>query len=314
MALGSYITKDKILEKYSDWDVFSAYIPDLEIGKPILSPIREEKSPSFRIFQGDNELKFKDFGWGSSGDFVNFVMALYDIPYVEALNKIWNDLESGDITPTEKRILPRKRSEIVVTTQRLGPKEKAYLDSFGIKNIKGILNPRQIWYNDKEFFIRRDKYGICLVYEYWYKNLPYYKVYRPFAKGKYKWPLNNVKNHMIDGVIKPRERVIITKSRKDFKVLESFTPDVIGFQSENLAAFIPEIMEEILEKTSKVYIWLDNDRVGRENSDILTKQYNLKQIFTPDIYLPSCNDPAGVRQKHGPEPIKKILKENGFIK
>jgi len=330
MALGRTITKDQLLSKYSDVDIFNLYLPGVEVGQPILSPFRDERTPSFTLFQGDTEICFKDFGIGTSGNAISFVMALYRISYKEAIEKIYNDLESGEVEGTPQELIetirpPKKETVIVVEDQPLGKKELSYLKSFGIVDTSDILNPKRIWIGGKEFWINRKKHGLCLVYRYWHNYLPYYKVYFPYARDKKsKWPINNVTNDMVDGwldrvvsgyEIKPREKCIIAKSRKDTRVLETFLPnEVVGFQSENFSCYKPHLMKLIFDNVvGNVYLWMDNDDTGRKVSAQLVEAYpRLIPIFTPDEVLP-LNDPAGVRQKYGPKAIKKILKINGIL-
>ena len=67
-----------LLEKVSDYDIYSYYLGPIKPKKLINSPLRpDDKIPSFAIFPTkDGSLLFKDHGTGEAGNAIKF-MKLY---------------------------------------------------------------------------------------------------------------------------------------------------------------------------------------------------------------------------------------------
>ena len=64
-----------LLDKLTDYDIYSYYVGQFKIGKLFNSPLRsDDKNPSFAIFKGMNGgLFFKDHGSGEGGNAIKFV-------------------------------------------------------------------------------------------------------------------------------------------------------------------------------------------------------------------------------------------------
>ena len=101
------ITLEGILKNTTEFDIYSFYLSeDVQMGKAISSPFREDRNPSFVFFKGtsDNKLMWHDFATGESGDVVRFIKQLYDITYNKALKKIHDDILSKKISFSTKGI------------------------------------------------------------------------------------------------------------------------------------------------------------------------------------------------------------------
>lgn len=91
------ISKSEILKYFNELEIFQYYInEEVILGKPILSPLREEKKASFGFFVGEgNEICFNDFKLGK-GDFIQFLRLRDGLTYFEALSKVANDFNLQD--------------------------------------------------------------------------------------------------------------------------------------------------------------------------------------------------------------------------
>ena len=70
------VTLENILKYTTEFDLYSFYLSEeVQLGRAISSPFREDKNPSFVFFKGstDNKLMWHDFATGDSGDIVVFV-------------------------------------------------------------------------------------------------------------------------------------------------------------------------------------------------------------------------------------------------
>ena len=92
------LTKEKLREYVSDYDIFDHYISDMIIGKIRNSPIRKDVHPSFAIFyaQRNNMLMFKDQATGETGDCIKYVMNYHGIDYYGALSQVAIDFGLDD--------------------------------------------------------------------------------------------------------------------------------------------------------------------------------------------------------------------------
>ena len=91
------ISKENILSLTNQGlDVFRHSIDfSFQIGKAFSSPLRKDRHPSFSIFQerSSGVYLFKDFADDSiKGDAIRFIELLYNIPFIEALDKINREL------------------------------------------------------------------------------------------------------------------------------------------------------------------------------------------------------------------------------
>ena len=63
-----------LMEKLDDYDIYSYYLGNFQIGKVMNSPLRTDKVPSFAVFRsGTGALLFKDHGSGDSGNALQFI-------------------------------------------------------------------------------------------------------------------------------------------------------------------------------------------------------------------------------------------------
>lgn len=277
------------LNSQQDYIIYSYFLNGLEIGKAILSPFSDEKHPSFRVTQSRTNGKLYHIDYARSqykGSSIDFVMQLLNIPYGKAIEEIKKILE-GEIIDTivewepEEHILERE-SHIIIESQPFSKAEIRYFKNFGIDDLTDILTPKRIWYNEKEIYPQRGKYKCVFAYRYWVDGLPKYKLYRPFGDKKAKWFLNNVPNTVIDGEIAPADVGIITKSRKDYRVVKQVYPNVIGVQNEGFAILTNDLLQRLKTNWKKIYLWWDNDSVGIENGKLLAKTHGLELIVNPE--------------------------------
>ncbi len=75
-----------------------------------LCPFHTEKTPSFFVFQ---DIRFKCFGCGESGDVIDFIQKMYGLSFKGALKHL--GIKQGRITPEIKRDIARRkrRAELI---------------------------------------------------------------------------------------------------------------------------------------------------------------------------------------------------------
>lgn len=293
------LSQESLFEIISAEDVFNFYIPNLQIGTAICSPLRKDTNPSFSVFWSnrDNTCLYKDFAKaGEKGDCIRFVMRKYNLTYNQALQQIATDLNLQDHLVFENsRFVPNlhhkinsgARNKYVANSGSNAKKIQIRIRDWDVMDLKfwgsfGISLPtlRKYWVVPLSYYFVRDRCFRArkLTYAYVEKKdgKLSYKIYQPFAR-KYRFISNQTKdvhegyNQLpISGPL-----LIITKSRKDVMSL---------FEVANIPAVSPigetivmksSVIDEYKSRFDNIFTLFDPDDTGRE----LTFQYkNLFQI------------------------------------
>lgn len=297
-----------LMEKVSDYDIYSYYIGSFKPGRLMNSPLRtDDKNPSFAIFPSKTGgLLFKDHGTGESGNAIKFI-------------KLYRNIQTR--AELEKELLRIVRKINPNVSNR---KNSYNHTSYGNINIGIVRQPftdvdRQYW---KQFHISVDtlrkfkvfsiKYFLCnsvvrSTYKednpmYAYKVYDKFKIYRPLASKYTKWRTNLTNRH-VQGLaelpIEGGNLLIITKSLKDVMSLYEMGYSAIAASSET--TFIPEdILDSLRKKWKHIIILYDRDETGMKRAREYSKLYKLDAIF--------------VHKKFNAKDISDAIRDNGFSK
>lgn len=311
-----HATKELIVENHSA-EIFRYYFRNFELGKLYSSPLRKDPIPSFNIYasrKNQSILLFKDFG-GQRGNAIDFVMALQNVAFYDAITTIVKDLnlpyktrgnyvnivpvfKRKDFIPDEKvkhRLLPIiykfNGRPIYTETDRkfwlrdLKVPSLSYLTRHRILSAKELhIGGASVWYatTDSPIYIYPEKYEG----EWWRK------AYRPFGEPGEKWRSDYPDAaNMIHGVDLLRgntEDLIITKSVKDNVVLDCTGFEAIATQGEDMP-FNPNLMLALKKWYKRIYVLFDNDytkedNVGRRLSEKFANEHDVGQIIIPRSY------------------------------
>jgi len=326
------ISKEELFKHVSDADIYRFYTgEDIVFNKSLISPLRDERNPSFGYFTNDHdEICFNDYVLGG-GDCIRFVELLFGITYFEALSRIATDFDLSDmflIKPMPKKSTKVNFSELKSKEDLLKNKQPIklekkrrkwrvhdvlYWNQFGIR--KSTLNKYNVEPVSYIFIngtpIAMSKHAYCFI-EYKDKKETY-KIYQPFSK-KYKWR-NNHDSSVWQGwkqLPTTGDIVIITKSLKDVMSIVSTTDyAAVSMQAESTK---PKdiVVEELKERFKKVYVLYDNDMTsdtnwGQKLAVNLVGKYGLENVVIPSKY--ECKDYSDLVKKHGPEKAREILNE-----
>lgn len=306
------LTKQDILNEMTDLDVYGMYM-DLNnvnvLGKSFNSPLSEDNKPSFGFFQGEsNEICFNDWRLGK-GDFIKFVMLMFNLSYYEALCKIAIDsnmnLTNFIIKYTFKTDINSKnnidRLEFVkkLNTNYIGKtsrnwelKDFIFWNKFGITHDilkKYDVEPISYLHLGANKDIIKTHYNTYCFNEYKDgKNT--FKIYQPFNLD-YKW-LSNHDDSIWQGWNQLPDKgdlLIITKSLKDVMSINNITEiPVVSLQSESI---IPKqsVINELRDRFKVIYLLYDNDydkviNWGQKFAENLSEKFKLINIKIPDSY------------------------------
>lgn len=276
-----------LLEKVSDYDIYSYYLGAFKPGKLMNSPLRpDDKIPSFAIFPSKTgDLLFKDHGTGVSGNALKFIKLYKGIETREELEKELlrivrkTNPMSGEVKPKYVKTVGLGLTNIGIVRQKFTETDKAYWGQFCIR--ESTL---------KKFNVFSIKYFLCNnivrgVYKndnpmYAYKVDDKFKIYRPLASKYTKWR-TNLSNENIQGYAqlpKKGNLLFITKSLKDVMCLYEMGFSAVSPSSET--TFIPDsILEDLKARFKTIIILFDRDAAGVKNARQYSKQYGLDAIF-----------------------------------
>lgn len=296
-----------LLEKVSDYDIYSYYLGSFKPKVLMNSPLRpDDKIPSFAIFPSKTgDLLFKDHGTGEAGNALKFVKLYRGIDTREELEKellrIVRRMNPNQAVHTNTHQYSSSSvTDIGIVRQPFNATDKQYWKQFHI-SIDTL----------KKFNVFSIKYFLCNsvvrgTYKetspmYAYKVYDKFKIYRPLASKYTKWRTNLTNRHVQGLAELPQgggNLLIITKSLKDVMCLYEMGYNAIAASSET--TFIPDdILQSLRSKWKHIVILYDRDRTGMLKARGYNKQYKLDAIF--------------VHKKFKAKDISDAVKSNGFF-
>ena len=295
-----------LLDKLSDYDIYSYYLGSFKPGKLMNSPLRpDDKIPSFAIFPSKTgDLLFKDHGTGESGNAIKFIKLYKGIQTREELERellriVKQFGKTSSAATVTRTYTPKEDTNIGIVRQPFTEIDKKYWKQFHI-SIDTL----------KKFNVFSIKYFLCNnivrgIYKddnpmYAYKVDDKFKIYRPLASKYTKWR-TNLNNTNIQGYAQLPDSgnlLIITKSLKDVMCLYEMGFNAISPSSET--TFIPDgTFQSLRSKWKHIIILYDRDVAGVGNARQYSKQYKLDAIF--------------VHKKFKAKDVSDAVKANGFF-
>ena len=287
------ITKVNILNVISPEEIFRHYLGfDFTCKKLYLSPLRDDRKPTFGLYYNSRgELCYKDFN-GSQGSCFDLVMSMYRVGFYEGLQIINRDFSLGFGSFAE-----RKGNVYTILAKREKLNYTEFKEKFKSKNTHIQFKPQLFtshdigyWmqygvtkdtlvkfnvYSAKYVFLRKQLVMYynrhCPVYCYFFPNSKI-KVYRPLAT-KFRW-LSNTTSDTIQGRLpwlKEEGDLIITKSMKDVMCLYEMGYKAVAPQGET-QHLSETIIKDFFVKFDKIYILFDNDDAGIKGAANLYEQ------------------------------------------
>jgi len=316
------IKPEDILKYISDYDIFKYYLPGLELGKAIHSPLRTDTNPSFSVFFSKkyNKLFFKDLATGERGDCFVFVSRLYTLKYPETLREIIIDFElhkefgikqyrkskNKPKIHTKEEIDKKVKEATKLRIKRRDWKEHdiIFWKTFGIssKTLKKyrVFPIQYIFINDE--IIVAEKYAYVYIENK--DNEVKFKIYQPFSKNM-KWI-----NNMLEGTISGWEQLpntdkllIIASSLKDSMCLNELGYNVLNPQTENYI-FKKHIIEKLKQRFNKIIVFYDEDKAGKKAAYRMKEMFNINFITTEDE---ENKDPSDYYKKYGKKELKRLI-------
>lgn len=321
-----------ILSCISDVEIFSHFLGGIP-KKPISSPMRDDKIPSFSLFHSEKygKMMFKDFATGERGDVFVFVMRLFGISNItDAFTFLANEFNLDQFEFERMNTVARK-SYVTKKNTLKGKRERINLK---VKTRKWNTQDKEFWFDKYKFSKKELEYcGIYPISHYFMNDYckkaeehayvfveqkdgnVTYKIYQPFSENK--WINNNDFSvwELWQQMPESGKNLIITSSRKDaMSILFAYKkPHLIAscaLQSENTHAK-KQVVEELKNRFENIYVLYDNDYTnpknpGRTAGKKFCEEYGLTQIEIPEKF--GVKDPSDFLEKYGQKEFKKLLK------
>mgnify|MGYP000125602795 CR=1 FL=1 len=296
---------EKLFECVSSYDIFCSIIgEEVKVGDFILSPIRRDNKPTFKLFIpiDKDDVYFKDFAW-LGGDVFKFtkLYALYQEnvnlkTHTDILKYIDRHMGIGLFDSTVKKPIRRRAVDASFYASKRVIKFKArdyterdlkywsqyHIDEetlklYDVKSVHKLLNDK----NEVTFTVARR----CLTFAYIVYNK--IKLYRPEEVTEFKWR-NTCPAHYLQGLPQVNKlksgnrKLIITKSLKDIMVFYTFLKDeydIIAPHSETYN-FSDKILENLYSRYDEIIIIYDFDLAGVQGVNKLRKRNPKKFRYT----------------------------------
>ena len=328
--LKQYITREQLIEKIGEHNIFEYYFGPFELGKSYNSVLRDDvhKSTGF-FFSDNNTLLYNDFARSKRYDFVGFVMKKFGLKYREAMEQIAADfgLINGKqsngkvaiIKPHKQPVKPQQK-QITVFKQAFKKQHLDYWQEYGITEDELIQNNVLAI---KKFEINGYKIPISNELRFAYlinttdnltgEDTSYVKIYTPYSL-EYKWITNAPLDVMFGFNELPyiSNTLFLCKAQKERLICLKFAKDVVSLQSENKGSIDSSIMEYLKKRYKRIIYFGDNDKPGLRFCKYLHETYNIETYHFPESWQEQfeIKDLADFVKKWGVEMFKTYLKMN----
>ena len=267
------VSRDGILSKISDDQIFKEYIGEFKLNKAMCSPLRRDSTPSFGLFYSSTHQKilFKDHATGEFGDAFDIVRHIFGISLYEACVKINTDFNLGFRCPDAKGgiykpiIKVAKRNIDLPADKQLGVKFRKWKECDRLYwTVRYGLNEKQLKYFNI-FPIEKAFLGTDIIWSHLDDNPIYayiflkdgkytYKCYRPLEQDKrYKW-ISSTNRTILQGwdqLPATGDTLILTKSLKDVAVYR--TLGFYGLACQNELGMIKDtVIEELRTRFKRI--------------------------------------------------------------
>lgn len=212
------------------------------------NPLRDDKQPTASFYRAKNgELIFKDWKTNFHANFVDVVIAKFDVTYVKALNIIANDFgiinkphyskNSAAVEYKGEKITERTGTLIQAEIRPWPEEQLKWWNAFGITEATlkkyDVHSVKNVFLNGNFAYTATTANPI---YGYYYgkeEGRELWKMYFPL-KRKYRFLLNTNKLQGVKQLPKSGDIVVVTKSLKDVMVLHEMGVAAIAPQAESV--------------------------------------------------------------------------------
>jgi hypothetical protein len=315
-SFGESITKEFILSKVSEEEIFCYYLEINSISKKLIrNRLRKDNNPTCGFYRNSKgDLYLHDFATGDFYNCFSLVMSLYSVNFYQALKIIANDfglkefknIQKNELTPVSdvKKFVDSGMSKIQIERKDYTQEELDWWLQYGItyKTLKKfrVYSCKSVFLNDNLFSMIKNPNMAFGYYGGKMDGKELWRVYYPFNKNKgirflTNWPAKKIQG--FETLPKSGNVLVITKSMKDCMCLYEFGIPAIAPNSENL--FISDsVLEQLKSRFKNIIVIYDSDLAGISNMSKI-------KALHPELYY------TWIPRKYGAKDISDLYKFKG---
>lgn len=309
------------------WEGLTARISEVQIAEKCLnltkipclirSPFREDKKPSFSLYEKNFKVYFKDFATGEFGDLQTLLCDIYGVDVSTLVDNIINNRNIvPDIKVTNYYITHKtenKSQTIIKSTEREWMSyDLEYWETYGITRDWlewANVHPISYFFINNQLYIA-DKYAYTFLE--WKDNSETQKIYQPYNHDGKKWFSNNNSSvwNLWRKLPEKGDKLIITSSLKDALCLWANTGiPACSLQSESTLPK-PKIVQQLKDRFNNIFVFFDNDfnnteNPGRKFSNRLCMLYDFIKLEIPTKY--TAKDPSDFMMYYGKSKFNEMI-------
>ena len=328
MAFGTgehSITLEDVLARTTEFDILYHYFNVSELPTIIHSPLRQDNRPSFGLYTLDGKrVHYTDLATKDRGGLFDLLMKYWGESYKDMLNHLWKDLPNFSNANVQFNSMKSERTyqyqslksrniDLQCKIREWRDYDIEYWASYGI-SLEWLkyadiypISHKIVIRDGQRYVFGADKYAYAYVERK--EGKVTLKIYQPYNKGGYKWSNRHDRSVISLWTKVPEygDRICICSSMKDALCLWANTGiPALAIQGESYGMSNTAI-SELKRRYKEVFIALDGDKAGVEDSIKLQKETAFKIIDCP--LIDKAKDWSDIYYFYGKEVLLKEFKK-----
>ena len=328
MAFGNgehSITLEDVLARTTEFGILYHYFNVSELPTVIHSPLRQDSRPSFGLYTLDGKrVHYTDLATKDRGGLFDLLMKYWGESYKGMLNHLWKDLPNFSNANVQFNSMKSERTyqyqslksrniDLQCKVREWRDYDIEYWASYGI-SLEWLkyadiypISHKIVIRDGQRYVFGADKYAYAYVERK--EGKVTLKIYQPYNKGGYKWSNRHDRSVISLWTKVPEygDRICICSSMKDALCLWANTGiPALAIQGESYGMSNTAI-SELKRRYKEVFIALDGDKAGVEDSIKLQKETAFKIIDCP--LIDKAKDWSDIYYFYGKEALLKEFKK-----
>ena len=319
------ITLEDVLARTTEFDILYHYFNVSELPTVIHSPLRQDSRPSFGLYTLDGKrVHYTDLATKDRGGLFDLLMKYWGESYKGMLNHLWKDLPNFSNANVQFNSMKSERTyqyqslksrniDLQCKVREWRDYDIEYWASYGI-SLEWLkyadiypISHKIVIRDGQRYVFGADKYAYAYVERK--EGKVTLKIYQPLNKGGYKWSNRHDRSVISLWTKVPEygDKICICSSMKDALCLWANTGiPALAIQGESYGMSNTAI-SELKRRYKEVFIALDGDKAGVEDSIKLQKETAFKIIDCP--LIDKAKDWSDIYYFYGKEALLKEFKK-----
>lgn len=306
----------------NDWDSLTRDFSEVQIAIKCLdlpkipclinSPLREDKKPSFSLYEKDEKVYCKDFSTGDFWHLPDFLCTLYSCSIIDLCDSLSNNSSLEKVNKQHDICKPKTKNVVIQTRERAWLKiDDEFWGKYGITRkwlkFANVHPVNFMFINGKAY--RTDKHAYTYIEHK--DSIETQKVYQPFNTNGFKWisSANGSVWSLWTQLPEKGENLIITSSLKDALTIWANTGiPSCSLQSESTMPK-EKVVNQLKSRFNNIFVLFDNDFDKKENHGRIFGERVAKRFSLIQIELPTgtAKDPSDYRALSSKENFNKLI-------